>query len=839
MSTRASTEGRRRGIGGYVSLTSKRAALLATAGLLALAGAVPAQAQTGSRHRARHAAADAPPAGQTIAAIDVVGNQRIEADTVRSYMLVAPGEPFNQADEDRSLKTLYATGLFHDVSLSRSGDVLIVHVVENPIVNRITFEGNHALTDDKLRGELSLRARAVYTPDMAERDREKLMELYAASGRFAAVVTPQIIRLSQNRVDVVFNVNEGSLTLISRISFVGNHAFSESKLRSVITSSETAWWKFFSNDDEYNPERLNFDKEQLRRFYLRNGYIDFNVVDATAELSPDRKSFFITYTLNEGSRYRVASTRITSSIRGARPSMVAVDLQVKKGQWYDGDAVERSADLMRDHLQSLGFPFADVKPQIGRNEAAHSVDLVFPLDDGPHVYVERIEISGNTRTQDRVIRRVFPFAEGDPYTDNQEKRTKQLLEDLGYFSTVNITTSPGSAPDRTIVNADLAEKATGELTLGGGYSTDVGPLANVGLRQKNFIGSGIDAGISGTIAEYENQVDVSATDPYFLDRNLVAGVDLFRSATNYSALGYADYNETREGGTLRVGYAYNNYISQSWNYSFVYRSVNEVDDGASVYVNAQNGSSTLSQFGEQVSIDTRDSHVEPHKGWVVRLGEDVAGAGGTTDYIRSKVDADYFVPLDYLTGNRLWTVIVKGGSGYLADFGNSQKDLIDNFYLGGDNLRGFLDGGVGPHAVSVGAQRFNGPISATNPDLTGQHIVGTHYLPDSDSLGGRFIYTASAELLFPLPLPEDLGVSGRAFTDAGGLTGVRTNYERTSNAEYLQPITGDRLTPRVSAGVGVSWKSPFGLINVDFAVPLKKQTGDQTQVFRFGFGTNF
>ena len=822
------------------SLTSKRAALLATVGLLAITAeaSVCAAATTAAARHGAHAAA-VPATGGTIGSIEVVGNQRIETDTVRSYMLVAPGEPFNQADIDRSLKTLYATGLFHDVSFSRSGDTLIVHVVENPIVNRITFEGNHALTDEKLRAELSLRPRAVYTAEMAEHDREKLMEFYAGNGRFAAVVTPQIIRLSQNRVDVVFNINEGSLTLISRISFVGNHAFTEGQLRGVITSAETVWWKFFSNDDEYNPEKLNFDKELLRRFYLRNGYIDFNVVDATAELSPDRKSFFITFTIKEGARYRVASTRITSSIRGAKPSMVTVDLQVRKGQWYDGDAVQRSADLMRDHLQSLGFPFADVKPQIGRNEAEHSVDLVFPLDDGPHVYVERIEISGNTRTEDRVIRREFPFAEGDPYTDNQEKRTKQLLEDLGYFQTVNVSQTPGSAPDRTIVNVDLAEKATGELTLGGGYSTDVGPLANVGLRQKNFIGTGIDAGISGTIAEYENQVDLSVSDPYFLDRNLVTGVDIFRSATNYSALGYADYNEVREGATLRLGYAYNNFISQSWNYSLVYRSVNEVDDGASVYVNAENGASTLSQVGEQISIDTRDSRVEPHKGWVIRLAEDVAGLGGDTDYIRSKADADYYIPLDYLTGNRAWTIVTKAGVGYLTDFGDGKKDLIDNFYLGGDNLRGFLDGGVGPHSIPVGAQAHNGPITLANPDLTGRFIPGLHYLPDADSLGGRFIYTASAEMHYPLPLPPDLGVSGRAFMDAGGLSGVRTNYERTSNAQYLQPISGDTLTPRVSAGLGVSWKSPFGLINVDLAVPLKKQTGDQTQIFRFGFGTNF
>lgn len=797
-----------------VSLTSKRAALLATACLFALPAGHPADAASRRHAPAGASARPAALTGGTISSIRVEGNQRIEADTVRSYMLVGPGQPFDQADLDRSLKTLYATGLFKDVTLGRDGDVLVVHVVENPIVNRITFEGNHALSDDKLREGLSLRPRAVYTTDMAEHDREKLMEIYAANGRFAATVTPQIIRLSQNRVDVVFNINEGALTLISRITFVGNHAFSESKLRSVIESSETAWYKFFSNDDQYNPERLNYDKELLRRFYLRNGYIDFNVVDATAELSPDRKSFFITFTVDEGARYRVASTKITTSIRGAKPSMVSEDLEVRKGQWYDGDAVQRSADRMQDRLQFLGFPFAQVKPQIGRNETDHTVDLVFPLDNGPRVYVERIEINGNTRTEDRVIRREFPFAEGDPFTDTAQKRTKQVLEDLGYFQSVDVTNTPGSAADRTIVNADLSEKATGELTLGGGYSTDAGALANAGIRQKNFIGTGIDAGINGTLAQYENQIDVSVTDPYMFDRNLVGGIDVYRIANDYSALGYADYNEVREGGTFRIGYAYNNFISQSWNYTVVHRNVSEQNTGSSIYVNDENGDTLLSQLGTALSLDTRDSRVQPHKGFVLRLGEDFAGLGGDAQYIRSKLDGSYYVPLDYLSGNRDWTIVLRGGVGYLSDWGDGRKSLIDNFYLGGDTLRGFLDGGVGPHSVPVQAY------------------------PTSDSLGGRFIYTQSTELHFPLPLPADLGISGRAFVDVGGLAGIRTAATQP-NVERIQPITGDSLTPRIGAGVGVSWKSPFGLINIDVAAPVKKQSEDQTQVFRFGFGTNF
>ena len=812
---RGATAGAGARVGGKRSLTSKRAALLATVCLTPLFAATDVRAAVQADRPVHHRAASATAAsGGTIEAIRVEGNRRIERGTIVSYMLVAPGEPFDQGALDRSLKTLYATGLFKDVSLSRDGDTLVVHVVENPIVNRIVFEGNHAITDDKLHDALTLRPRAVFTTEMAENDREKILEAYAAGGRFAASVTPQIIRLGDNRVDVVFDIHEGALTLIRRISFVGNHAFSEAKLRSVISSAQTSLFTLFGNSDEYNPQRLDFDKEQLRRFYLRNGYIDFHVLDATAELAPDRKSFFITFTVQEGARFRLSSVKVTSTVRGLAPATVHDLVLVKKGQWYDGDAVQRTADDMQEVLQGRGFPFAEIKPQIAKNPN-DTVDLIFPIDNGPRIYIERIEINGNTRTEDKVIRREFPFAEGDPFTDNQSRRAKQSLEDLGYFQTVSIDRTPGSAADKTIVNANLSEKATGELTLGGGYSTDAGALANVGLRQKNFIGTGIDAGINGTIAQYENQVDLSVTDPYFLDRNLVAGADIYRTANDYAALGYADYNETRYGATFRIGYAFNNYLAQSWNYSIVHRNVSDVNGTySSIYVVDESGSSLLSQIGQTLTFDTRNSRVDPHSGAVLRLGTDLAGLGGNENYVRVKLDGGYYIPLDYLTGNRLWTLVERAGTGYIADYGGGRQSLIDNFYLGGDTLRGFLDGGVGPHSVPVQAY------------------------PAADSLGGRFIYTESTELHYPLPLPPDLGVSGRAFVDVGGLAGIRTNAKQV-NVQDIQPIAGDDLSPRIGIGVGVSWKSPFGLINVDVAAPVKKQEYDQTQVFRFGFGTNF
>ena len=815
-------------------MSGKRSALLASVCLLPFATtaatAQDAQAPVaasregtgahGVRHyparrlAARRPAPEPAEAGGTIRSIQVQGNNRIETGTVLSYLVVQAGEPFNQEELDRSLKTLYATGLFRDVTLHRHGDTLVVVVVENPIVNRISFENNHAVKDDDLRKEIELRARAVYTPEMASRDRQKILDLYAQKGRYAVTVTPQIIRLSHNRVDVIFQITEGELTLIRKVSFVGNKAFSEARLAQVITSKETAWYRFFSSSDEYNPDRVKYDSELLRRFYLRNGYVDFSVSDATAELAPDRKSFLITFTISEGPRYRIGHIEVKSTLRHVSSESLRPQVGLFEHQWYNGDDVQRVTEAMQTRLQASGEPFASVHPEIARNTDNHTVDLLFDVSEGPRVYVDRIDINGNTITQDRVIRRQFGFAEGDPFTPAEQRRAKQSLQDLGFFNTVTVETAPGSAPDRVNVNADISEKPTGQITLGGGYSTDAGGLGNAGIRQSNLVGSGIDASLSGTIAQYESQVDLSLTDPYFLGRNMVAGIDLFDIETEGNSSSVQNYYETRIGGTARIGYAFNRYLSQSWNYTLTDRRVSDIFTQASLYVQAEEGTSLLSQVGTTLAYDRRDSRLAPHDGYVVTLGVDVAGLGGNEKYVRGKIDGSYFIPLDYFTGNHDWTISLKAGTGYLVDYGGGRQDIVDNFYLGGDNLRGFYDGGVGPYSKP------------------------TSRYPAADALGGRFIYTQSSQLNFPLPVGPDLGLSGRYFVDVGGLSGSRvisTNFPPNSG----QAILGDNLRPRVGTGVGVSWKSPFGLINVDLGIPVVKQASDKQQVFRFGFGSQF
>ncbi|NMJ39886.1 outer membrane protein assembly factor BamA [Roseomonas sp. JC162] len=743
-----------------------------------------------------------------IAAIEIQGNQRIEADTIRSYMLVQPGEPADADRLDRSLRALFATGLFRDVEIRPEGTRVIVRVVENPIVNRVGFEGNRRITSDTLRGEVQLRPRSVFTPAAAQADRQRILEIYARRGRFGASVEPKIIELDQNRVDVVFEITEGEVALVSRISFIGNENYSDSRLKEIIATREQAWYRLLSTSDTYDPDRLAFDRELLRRFYLRQGYADVEITGATAELAPDRSGFFLTYTINEGPRYRVGSIEFPSTIRGIDTTGLINEIPISVGDWYDGDAVERSDNLLTDLLASRGFPFVAIEPRVTRDRDARRVDLKFEINEGPRAYVERIEITGNSRTQDRVIRREFRLAEGDPLVAQQVRRSRDRIRSLGYFSDVQINTSPGSAPDRVILNTQVAERATGEFTLGGGYSTDAGFLVDVGLRERNLLGTGIDSRANVTLAQRRSQVDISVTDPQFLDRNLAAGADVFLIQRNLTDT--SGYRERRAGFALRMGYEINEHLRQSWSYSLVDRDIYDVAANVSRFIAEQEGKTLLSQVSTTVTYDRRDSRIEPRQGYVARVGADFAGLGGDVSYVRARADGQYYIPFERLLGDPDYVLVFAAGGGYLAPYSDNQSRIVDRFFLGGENLRGFALGGASPRDVST-----------------------------NDSLGGEIIWTSSAEFRFPLPVPSELGFIGRAFVDTGGNWRLPSSVNNSGCPATFPNCLRDDSTPRVGVGVGLSWRSPIGLINIDLAQAVVKQDYDQTQVFRLGFGTRF
>jgi outer membrane protein insertion porin family len=607
---------------------------------------------------------------------------------------------------------------------------------------------------------------------------------------------------------VVFQINDGAIALISKIVFVGNRAFSEDRLSEVINSREERWWRFLSSSDEYSPERLNFDKELLRQFYLKNGYIDFDIKAATAELAPDRSGFFLTFTVSEGERYRVNKITISSQLRNLNGDDLRRDLQLEEGDWYDGDAVGRTVDAMEQDVHNRGYAFVEVKPRIVRNTKTHTVDLAFDVGEGPRVYVERIDIVGNTRTKDKVIRREMRLAEGDAYNAKAVRRSRQRLQDLDYFNTVDISTTPGSAPDKAILTTTVQEKSTGQFTVGGGYSTDAGALVDLGLSERNLIGTGISAGIDGVLAQKRSSITASVTDPYFLDRNLVTGGDLFLIQTNN--LGTEPYDERRVGFDVRAGYDFNEYLRQVWSYSLVGRTVYNIAQNASFFITQLAGYSVLSQVSQSITLDHRDSKIDPHSGYLASVGTDVAGLGGNANFVRTNVNGQYFIPFDRFTGNSDWGLALTASAGYLYNEGK-QENIIDRFYLGGDNLRGFQIGGAGPHDAVTG-----------------------------DPLGGRLIWTESTELHYPLPISPDIGLSGRAFVDVGGLTqaSFKTTPICNQTTGQVCQIT-DSSAPRVGVGVGISWHTQFGLLNVDLTPFVVKQPQDQTQIFRFGFGTRF
>ncbi|MFH5923712.1 outer membrane protein assembly factor BamA [Roseomonas xinghualingensis] len=772
-----------------------RALLLAATCLVPVLATASAEAQP--RRAASQGAAPSRAGSGIVTGIDIQGNQRIEADTIRSYMLLQPGDAFEEERLDRSLRILFATGLFRDVRVSRQGDRIVVQVEENPIVNRVAFEGNSKLGDDVLRNEVQLRSRSVFTPQAAQADRTRLLEIYARRGRLSATVEPKIIQLDQNRVDVVYEINEGNIALVSRINFVGNRAYSDSRLKEIVATREAAWYRPFSSSDTYEPERLNFDRELLRRYYLRQGYADVNITSATAELSPDRSGFFVTYTIDEGRRYRLGKVETISSLRNVTADQLRGQVEISPGDWYDGEAVERTAEAMSDRANQLGAPFVEVTPRIVRNTDAGTIDITFEVKEGNRLFVERIDITGNVRTQDRVIRSEFRLAEGDAFNAAQVRRSRQRIRDLGYFNDATISTVPGSTPDRVVLNTNVSERATGEVSIGGGYSTDAGALADLGLRERNLLGTGIDARINGVLAQRRSQLDLSVTDPSFLDRNLALGADVFY--INRDLLDYSGYRERRYGFSLRAGYEFNEYLRQSWAYTLSNRTIFDVDPNASLYIREQEGSTLLSQIGQTLTYDRRDSRLDPRSGYMLRVGTDLAGLGGDVSYVRARVDGAYYIPFERLLGDPNFVLAITGSVGALESFGGKPERIVDRFFLGGENLRGFETAGAGPRDLAT-----------------------------RDSLGGRFLYTQTTEFRFPLPLPEEIGLTGRAFVDVGGLSGSTKG-----------PGIVDNGSPRVGAGVGVSWRSPFGLINLDFAQAVVKKDYDETQFFRFGFGTRF
>ncbi|MEO8558871.1 MAG: outer membrane protein assembly factor BamA [Rhodospirillales bacterium] len=754
-------------------------------------------------------------ANGAIASILVEGNSRVEPDSIRSYLAIKEGDAFDPEKIDQSLKTLFATGLFADVNLRRDGNNLVVKVIENPIINRIAFEGNRKLEDDALRQEIQSKPRVVFTRAKVQADVKRILELYRRSGRFNATVEPKIIQLEQNRVDLVFEISEGATTGIRAITFVGNEEYSDGSLREVIRTKESAWYRFLSSDDRYDPDRVNFDRELLRKFYLSEGYADFRVASAVAELTPDRNDFFVTFTINEGDRYRFGKIDVTSRFEKLDVGPLKSMVTLREGDWYDADQVDKTINLLTEAVGNFGYAFVDIRPNVKRNKDTKTIDLTFEIQEGPRVYVERINISGNTRTLDKVIRREFRLVEGDAFNAAKLRRSQQRLNNLGFFEKVDIANQPGSAPDKTVIEVSVVEQSTGELSFGAGYSTAGGLLGDVSIRERNLLGRGQDLRLGLSLGTQQTQINLSFTEPYFLDRNVAAGFDVFRISTDRQS--ESSYSQKSLGFALRTGFNLGEDLRQNLKYTLRSDEVSQVPSNASAFIKKQEGKTWTSEIGTQLMYDKRDNRQFATAGYFLRYAIDVGGLGGTEHYVRNKLDGAYF----YSIADQ-WVLSVSGEFGVVVPIKDDLR-INNRWFVGGDNLRGFAIGGIGPR------------------DTT-----------SNDSLGGKYYGVGSVELSFPLGLPQEFGLLGKAFADAGTLWG--TDEKSIAPTPAVPPGPGgippgipgtpgstvvDNKALRASIGLGLQWISPFGPIRVDYAIPILKKPYDQVQNFRFSFGTRF
>lgn len=734
-------------------------------------------------------------AQQVVRQIEVKGTERIDPTTVLSYLDLKVGQELSGQSLDRGLKSLFATGLFADVKLEQNGDTVIVNVQENAIVNEIAFEGNDKLKDEELQPEIQLRPRQVLTRTKVQADVTRLYQIYRRNGRFSANIEPKIIKLDQNRVNLVFEIDEGPVTKIKSIRFVGNKRFDDNRLRSEISTKETAWYRFITSDDRYDPDRLSYDQEMLRRFYLQQGYADFEINSAIAELSNEQDHFYVTFTIKEGERYKVGNVEIVSAIRDLKTDQLKDTISVVSGEWYNADEVQKSVETMTDRLGDMQYAFVNVRPEMNRQRDKRVIDLKFNISESPRVFVERIDVSGNVRTLDKVLRREMLLVEGDPFNRSKLARSEQKIRDLDYFETVNVQSKPGTTPDKTVIDVAVAEKSTGELSVGAGFSTSDGPLADLRIRERNLLGKGQDLLLATTIAGERTQFDVAFTEPYFLDRDLAAGFDLFHVTRDFQD--ESSFDQERTGGALRIGYPWSERWRQTVRFRGERNTITDVSPNASRYIIDQEGERDTLALSQRLTYDNRDSLMFPTDGWYLWFDTEVSGFGADSQYVSGKAGASFYYPVaDQVVLNLL------GEVGAVEGYGDVEVAINERFYLGGNTLRGFEQSGVGPR------------------DLTTE-----------DALGANRFYRGTAELSFPVGMPEELGIQGHAFGDAGSLFDL--------SAADNDPNVIDEASLRASVGLGLSWRSPFGPIRVDYAYPVAKEDYDQEESLRFNFGTRF
>jgi len=777
-------------------------------------------------------------AAQSSNSIVVEGNRRVEAETIRSYFRVNPGERLDSFKTDQALKALYATGLFQDVRISQSGGRLIVTVVENSVIGRVAFEGNKKLKDDQLLNEVQSKPRGTLSRPTVQADVQRIVEIYRRNGRFDVNVEPKIIELPNNRVDLVFEVREGEKTGVKKLRFVGNNSYGDQRLKDEIKTSETTFIPFLSflqQADIYDPDRIEADRDLIRRFYLKHGYADVRVVSAVSVYDAQNKGFNVTFTIEEGQRYRFGKVDIQSNVPAVEAGSLYSRLKANAGSVYNAEAVEKSVENLSIEIARRGYPFAVVRPRGDRDQASATISVAFVIDEGPRVYIERINVRNNTRTRDYVIRREFDIGEGDAYNRALIDRAERRLKNLNYFKSVKITNEPGSAPDRIVLNVEVEEMPTGEFSVAGGYSTADGFMAELSVAERNLLGQGQYARFAFQYGERARGFELSFAEPFFLGYRMSVGIDLY--AKNTLASNYVSYDSETVGLGLRAGFALSEELAFQARYGIYQQQItlpevlNNCQLSAAALINGgpgvvpgnacfADGESSLavrrelaagavmvSFLGYTVAYSTVDNNKNPTSGVYAEFKQDFAGIGGDVNFIRSQAEARSYYEMfsDVIAVFRL-----QGGN--VTGWGDKDLRMLDHFQMGPNLVRGFAPAGIGPRDLTSGTSQ--------------------------DALGGTMFWGASVEAQSPSPLlPKDAGIKAAVFADAGSLWGYKGPTSWSVTGETLSPADSNGI--RASIGAGIIWNSPFGPLRFDYAIPLMKQDYDREQRFRFGGGTKF
>ncbi|MDP3372453.1 MAG: outer membrane protein assembly factor BamA [Candidatus Paracaedibacteraceae bacterium] len=722
--------------------------------------------------------------------VRIEGNQRIESETILSYLPIKVGAEFDPIKLDETLKALHGTGYFTDVHVSDENGVMVIKLEENPIINRIAYEGNNKLKDDVIQQEIKFRPREVLSRARIQEAQQRILEIYRRMGRFGARVEPKIIKLPENRVELVFEIDEGAVTLVRKITFVGNKHFTSKKLEEQLNSKRTRWYRFFAADDVYDPDRFMADQQALRKFYYDNGYPDFRIITAHAELSPDQKDFFFTFHVEEGEKYEIGKIEIVSQLANVKTEDLKEGLALASEDDFSGKQIEKSITQMSNAVGVQGYAFVAIEPVINKNPETKKADITFEIKEGPRVYIEKIIFVGNDRTRDHVLRREMELHEGDAFNSQKLKNSERRLKDLGYFKTVVIDTEAGVGPDQARIIVRVEEQSTGEIGLAGGYSTMDGPLASIRLVERNFMGTGRVLHTDLSIAKKRQDFDVGVIEPYLFGRNLTGSASIFSNRSSR----FEAYKEEGTGIRTGVGYRLSEYWSQGFNYIIMTQNIKPGKLYVSPYIEEQLGKTLTSALTHTISYDRRDAARNTTAGYVLSLSNTYAGLGGNVEYLKNIVSGSWY--------HSVADEVILNVRGEYGDMERVKKPIrtVDKFSLGADSFRGFSYGGLGPRDKVTG-----------------------------DPLGGTRYWKSTAELQFPLGLPSEFGVKGAIFTDVGSLWRVD---------QTLPGVTVlDTAKPRASVGFGVSWDSPFGPISIDYARTVRREKYDQTQTILFGFST--